>query len=545
MARVTASAPDVPSPWLRGATALLTALPWLNPLSYGPSSSAPTWLASAACALLLWGIASAGFTRALLPVGLACAAAALVLWAGLAHGSLSPELAMLAGGLALGVVAAGVGRNRGLAAGLQAGLLAAASLNALFGLLQYFGISGALPFVNLAPAGEAFGNLRQRNQFATSCWMGAAVLLFGTLRLPRAGSVALIVLFSTASAASHSRTGVVAAAVLLLLAACWPGESRRTRLALWVAAAVAYGAAAVLLPRLFEIATGGQASTLLDRIGASEPCVSRLVLWSNVLRLIALKPIAGWGWGELDYAHFMTLYPGERFCEILDNAHNLPLHLAVELGIPAAVAVCGGALLWAWRQRPWGETAPLRQLAWALLALLLLHSMLEYPLWYGPFQIACGLALGWLLAPGAARPATRPLHSQAGAAALIACAAYAAWDYARVSQVYIQPEDRAALWRDRPLEHMRASWLFGAQAKFADFTLSTLTRENARQLYALGQQVLHYSPEPRVVERVIESAVLAGREDEAVLHLARFRAAFPTEYQAWSQRQRNSPSSLP
>ena len=28
----------------------------------------------------------------------------------------------------------------------------------------------------------------------------------------------------------------------------------------------------------------------------------------------------------MDYAHFVTLYPGERFCDILDNAHNLPLH---------------------------------------------------------------------------------------------------------------------------------------------------------------------------------------------------------------------------
>ena len=48
----------------------------------------------------------------------------------------------------------------------------------------------------------------------------------------------------------------------------------------------------------------------------------------------ASSPWLGWGWGELDYAHYATLYDGPRFCDILDNAHNLPLHLAVELGIP-------------------------------------------------------------------------------------------------------------------------------------------------------------------------------------------------------------------
>lgn len=36
----------------------------------------------------------------------------------------------------------------------------------------------------------------------------------------------------------------------------------------------------------------------------------------------------------------MTLFPGERFCVLLDNAHNLPLHLAVELGVPVAALLC-------------------------------------------------------------------------------------------------------------------------------------------------------------------------------------------------------------
>ena len=52
-------------------------------------------------------------------------------------------------------------------------------------------------------------------------------------------------------------------------------------------------------------------------------------------------------------------------------------------------------------------------------------------------------------------------------------------------------------------------------------------------MYPLALQALHYSPEPRVVRRVIESATLLGKDDQAVLHLARYRAAFPQDYQAW------------
>lgn len=99
----------------------------------------------------------------------------------------------------------------------------------------------------------------------------------------------------------------------------------------------------------------------------------------------------------MDYAHYMTLFPGERFCVLLDNAHNLPLHLAVELGVPVAALLCFAVLAWVWKARPWSETDPARQLAWGILALVGLHSMLEFPLWYGPFQIVTlwALALLW------------------------------------------------------------------------------------------------------------------------------------------------------
>jgi hypothetical protein len=258
-----------------------------------------------------------------------------------------------------------------------------------------------------------------------------------------------------------------------------------------------------------------------------------------VLHLVAQKPLAGWGWGELDFAHFATLYPGPRFCDILDNAHSLPLHLAVELGVPAALLVCGGALVWIVRQRPWRETAPQRQLAWASVALILLHSLREYPLWYGPFQLAFGAALGWLLVtPGQRKRAVRRASALALGIALLAATAAVAWDYERVSQIYLPPAERRPAWREDALGNARRSWLFAGQAGFADLTLSSVTQDNAARLHPLALQMLHYSPEPRVIERAIESATLLGREEEAVQWLARYRAAFPSEYRAWKERDR-------
>ena len=276
---------------------------------------------------------------------------------------------------------------------------------------------------------------------------------------------------------------------------------------------------------------------MFDRMTEAGGCGSRRILWENVAYLIAQKPWFGWGWGELDYAHYATLYPGARFCDILDNAHNLPLHLAVELGLPVAVAACIGAVWCVVHLAPWRESDQARQMAWAVLAVIGLHSMVEYPLWYGPFQLAAGLAVGLLAVRRGAPLAAHRFAFPTAVAVLFSCELYAAWDYHRVSQIYLPPGQRAMAYRDDTLAEIGHSWLFRNQAEFAELSITPLTRANAVHVNALALRQLHYSPEPKVIEKLIESASLLGQTDLALWHLARYRAAFPQEFAAWSGRQ--------
>ncbi|MEO7809660.1 MAG: Wzy polymerase domain-containing protein [Ramlibacter sp.] len=426
---------------------------------------------------------------------------------------------------------------------LAASWLAAACISSVIALLQYFGIASHFaPLMSGTSIGEAFGNLRQRNQFASLTGIGVAALLWWAPRLDRRVAVAAMVLLATANAASASRTGLLELVMLAAFAAAWPSPHRMKNLSLWLAGAVAYLAAALLLPLALEASTGVLPDTVWGRITRGDGCSSRAVLWSNVLHLTRQVPWLGWGWGELDFAHYMTLYSGDRFCDILDNAHNLPLHLAVELGVPAALLACG-ALLWAVvRARPWRETDAARQMAWGVLAVILLHSMLEYPLWYGPFQIAflASLGLVWpaMRRASHARPSapTTGARARAGVAlALLAAIGYAGWDYHRISQIYLPAEARSAHYRDDTLQKINGSWLFSNQVDFAELTITPLSRENAQWTFDTGLALLHFSPEPRVIEKVIESAVMLGRDDVAQAQLARFRAAFPAEHARWAE----------
>ena len=281
---------------LLGLLALIC--PWLNPFASGPSPAVSSWLGAMAC-LAVWLIVAT--------------------WA--------PT------------------RLPSTAAGSW---LLAAVLSAVIGLLQYFGATFVFgQWVNSTAVGEAFGNLRQRNQFATLMNMGLLALLAlltwvapplaavpGTQAVKQSALsspwlvMACAVLLGAGNAASSSRTGFLQLMLVAVLMGVWGCFRQPLIRRAMLAAVLAYAIATVALPLLAGLSLGG--SGILGRLNEpSSGCASRLVLWRNVLELIALKPWLGWGWGELDFAHFVTLYPGPpgaRFCEILDNAHNLPMH---------------------------------------------------------------------------------------------------------------------------------------------------------------------------------------------------------------------------
>jgi O-antigen ligase len=546
--------PAIPSAGAPGfASAALIAFPFLSPLVAGPSANVWQLLVAWACVTALWALGP----RALPSRGVLALLAFLGASIALRRGhDLSQSLGACMA-LAMAAVAASVGAgwaraHSEAAAPLALGLFVAGVLSAVLGLLQYYGAAEALAPLTTAPdVGQAYGNLRQRNQFATLISMALVAALWlhadvgGRRRWVWWGGIGLLTL---AAAASPPRTGLRQGLALRGGGGglAW-GERRGRAVAaprlphplLLLSLIPAYFIAASLLPML----AGPAVEDMLRRLREGAPeGHSRLLLWRNVLDLIAERPWGGWGWGELSFAHFSHLYAGPRFVEILDNAHNLPLHLAVELGVPVAVAVCAGFTALVLGARPWRERDPTRLMAWGVLGAMVLHSLLEYPLWYGPFQLVFGLCLG-LLWPAAGAVATDglavspPRHRAAAVHALtalmVAVVGYTGWDYLRISQIYLARAERLPPWQEHTLEKLRASWLFADQVQFAELSLMPVVRANAPAVNDLAHSVVHFSPEPRVVAKLIESATLLDRDDEALAFAARFKIAYPVEYARW------------
>jgi O-antigen ligase len=90
----------------------------------------------------------------------------------------------------------------------------------------------------------------------------------------------------------------------------------------------------------------------LGYVGADLEGPGRLAAWQVALGLISQRPLLGHGYGTFAEAfplladdRFITSNAGRSVFLIFDYAHNIYLEAAVELGVPAAVALCAAIAL--------------------------------------------------------------------------------------------------------------------------------------------------------------------------------------------------------
>ena len=272
--------------------------PWLSPIAHGPSPSVQPWLTSAACGIALWILAATGSNRPAVPPGLASPPPRCPRGRRLSHSPLRPEMADAGRRAALLVLAAGFARDPELARGLQAGLLAAAAVSAAIGLAQYFGVSAWFAPWSTRPkrarptptCGSRTSTPRFAGSAAPSCCSARCACLGGR-------GAALLVLLAAGSAASVSRTGMLQGLVLPRSPRCGADRGDASGCAVRAGGACLLrgdGAAARAAGGGHGRDAGAHAVGPRGRRGRLQQPV---VLWSNVLHLIAQQPLARAGAG--------------------------------------------------------------------------------------------------------------------------------------------------------------------------------------------------------------------------------------------------------
>jgi len=138
----------------------------------------------------------------------------------------------------------------------------------------------------------------------------------------------------------------------------------------------------------------GVVSTPTDRIAATMSGDSvRLTYLQQAWQLFLQNPWLGAGWSEFGWHNFNVTeqYPNQT--GLTSHAHNIVFQFLAELGVIGTGLLLTLTAWWLIQQRH-GEMTPERWWILALLAVLGIHSLLEYPLWYTYFLLIAALVLG-------------------------------------------------------------------------------------------------------------------------------------------------------
>jgi len=345
----------------------------------------------------------------------------------------------------------------------------------------------------VAGQGRAGGNLRQPNHLSSLLLWSIASLVWlhevlverqsaHTQRPLRAITAVVMGVLLFGVVLTVSRTGTVCVVLLALWGVMDKHLSRFTRVLLWLAPLIYIlcwlGMSEWSQAGAHDFAGGTQ-------LHKSDPSSSRFGIWANTFELIKQNPWFGVGWGEFNFAWTLTPFPG-RPTAFFDHTHNLPLQFLVELGIPLGTLVLG-LLLWAlWKAFRACVTTPepdsrMVRTAFVMVLMMVVHSMLEYPLWYAYFLLPTAFAFGICLghsgppatqAEASAVPPSKWLRrTLIGASiALMIGTIASVVDYMRVVAIFSASED------DMPLSYRIAegqkSWFFAHHADYAAATVA-------------------------------------------------------------------------
>lgn len=408
--------------------------------------------------------------------------------------------------------------------------------------------------------GRAGGNLRQPNHLSSLLlWAMVALLwLHETLAERRAVpqlkqirvlTAALLALLIFGDVLTVSRTGTVCIVLLALWGVIDKRLSRFSRVLLWLAPLFYV----LSWLGMNEWAQAGAQSSFAGgaQLQKSDLSSSRFAIWANTWELIKQNPWFGVGWGEFNFAWSLTPFPG-RPVAFFDHTHNLPLQLLVELGIPLGTLVLA-LLAWAlWKAFVACRTASAAdsltvRAAFIMVLMMVVHSMLEYPLWYAYFLLPTAFALGVCLghaSPDDGEPAAKASawlrRSLIGASlALMVGTGASVFDYLRVSAIFSADDDTPLSYR---IAQGQRSWFF---AHHADYAAATVATHPSTAMKAF-RRAPHYLLDTRLMMAWAKAYAEKGDVERArylVERLREFRNSDAAEFFAECEAER--PAGMP
>lgn len=278
---------------------------------------------------------------------------------------------------------------------LALALIIAALLSLPIELIQWLDLPVRSDFLMLAPdIRRPIANIAQPNLLADLYLLSIVGIswLYANRRLPGIAAMVLIAVFLAGTALTGSRAAWVNVGVLLMFSTLLKPKS----------SPAIQGKAAVFLALFFivcVVAAPILQAELLNIWGADTPqysttsANSRLTVWKMMFAASLLSPLWGYGWGQVIKVNFV--FEDARGVErgLFSHSHNIFLDLVLWNGYPIGLVFIAGLLWWAWKLMRMERDLSQWHVQ-AMVAILAVHSLVEFPLYYTYFLLPLGLLLG-------------------------------------------------------------------------------------------------------------------------------------------------------
>jgi len=550
-------------------------LPFLNPYHFYPLTNFYTeWLAFALGLAALAPLSARRFWDEVeipvLTLWLLAFAALLLLqlvWLDIAYSEISLLGALYVVWAALliwlgRVLAKSCGTER-LAIWLAAMLLLGGLLNAAAAVLQFYNIDFAFGSMvaNLAAnQNRAYGDLGQSNHFANYVTLALISALYlrikGRLNWPTIAACAGALLYALSLSGSRAPWLYLLSALALSLWFRAKSDIPRLRRAALVMALLLpsfalvqfamshYGlvdrpalpayAPVTSIDRFMEELTRGSSSS---QTGAQE----RIYMWRQALLMWSRAPLLGVGFGQYAGVFFEQAAELARYhiSGYGSNAHNALLELLAETGLVGAGLIGAGLLGWLLGLRR--RLAVTAESWWmlCLLAVLFVHSMIEYPLWYAHFLGVAAILLGMgsqrslRLHLTALSRFAFPVVVMAGCLAL-GSVLHAYRDLEGLLYPRVLPKNQEELvGRNEALLELHRDTLLAPYVELSYAGIIVADRNNLQDKLALNGRALRLRPIPELAYREVLLLGLDGEQDAALLQLDRAVVVYPKSLKAF------------
>lgn len=426
--------------------------------------------------------------------------------------------------------------------------LAGGELSALAGILQHYDIHTFLDDFIAAKTGAAvYGNVGQTNHFANHISLALASLIFlfaaSKLRIWMAIPLALPLLFVLPLSGSRSPWLYLLALLALALLLLWRGKFKMEGRKL-VTASLLLIAGFALMQWLVQLPWFiGSMGTLTPADRMFEQAAGtaiRFYLWHEAWQMFVQTPLLGVGLGQFAWHHFqfLTVFQNPAITGVYNHAHNTVMQLLAETGLAGTLPVVGGITLWLYGLKRQSFDLALWWLL-ALLAIIGIHSMLEFPLWYGQYLGISAFLLG------ASETRFLQLHLPRLGRLAILLILTLSWsvmiwmkqDYRQLESTFSADPKQSKSLNNNDLNVLQKLHQKTLLSPYVDFSLASkmeLNKEKIDLKLRINQRVMRFNPSGPLTYKQAILLALNGEYGAAIKQAEGAASAYPDDFELFA-----------